>query len=866
MNSVESRLYQEVIPFISKPGRYVGNELNQIKKDWRQLEVTFALIFPDLYELGMSYQGFQILYHILNREADICAERVFSPEEDMETRLREKKIPLFSLENKMPLQAFDVLGFTFQYELHVTNILNVLDLGQIPLLSTERDDDTPLVIAGGPCAFNPEPIADFFDAIVLGDGEELVLELAAIIRQSKKLNWTRREKLRQLAKIPGVYVPRFYQVTYKPDETIESIQPVEARIPAQIDARIIPELEQSNYPTRPIVPFIQTTHDRISIEIMRGCTRGCRFCNAGMIYRPVRERSVDELVDYAKTVLENTGYEELSLVSLSSSDYTRLQELIQKLSHFTTENQVNLSFPSLRPETFTSEVARMAKNIKKSGLTLAPEAGTERLRRVINKNNSNDDLLCAVDVAFLNGWQLIKLYFMLGQPTETDADLKGISDLLAAVLRLAKQYGRKKINISLSPFVPKPHTPFQWEQQDSITELKRKIKFLLNHLNSRHLNVSWRDPEVAQIEGVIARGDRRVGAAILAAWRSGARFDGWTQKFSYQTWVEAFETAGIDPQFYFRAREMNEILPWQHLSKGVTVKFLLREREKAYHGTETDDCRLTTCNACGLMQQPVCREILAGDAAKPTLPVAPQETPWGRAPKRKQPATANPGLMRIKYARGEGLRFFSHLDMIRLFERVFRRGKVPILFSQGFNPHPKIGFGPPLPLGMLSDAEYLDLHYEYLPEHELLERFENGLAQLDLKILESHVLYSKVKSLVAVVNRIDYEVQFPDSYDLTQFNEVIEKLNLLESFVIKRSKKGALREFDVRQFLGEIRIDPANGKLYVVTRLDNGRTVRTDEVLSQGLNMSPEEIALCRTKRLEMYLEFGDLRMTPMEI
>lgn len=869
MESIEARLFEEVLPFVNKPGRYVGNELNAIKKNWTETAVRIGLVFPELYELGMSYQGFQILYHILNHEADICAERIFSPDEDLESLLRKQKLPLFSLETKHPLAAFDMLGFTFQYELHITNLINILDLGQIPLLAEERDETAPLIVVGGPCAFNPEPIADFVDAVVLGDGEEISLEIAAIIRQAKTMGWTRKEKLHQLAKIQGIYIPQFYQVEYDSENKIKSIQRESDDLPEQITARILPALDPKNYSPNPIVPFLQITHDRLSMEIMRGCSRGCRFCNAGMIYRPVRERDVADLIAHAKTVLKNTGYEEISLVSLSSSDYSDLRELMQNLNKFTAEKQVKLSFPSLRPETFTSEIAQLAADVKKSGLTLAPEAGTERLRKVINKTNSNEDLLKAVQVALENGWQLIKLYFMIGLPTETDEDLQGIVELLNQVVQLTRKFGGKKINVSLSPFVPKPDTPFQWERQNSIDELSRKIDFVRKQNHSRNVSISWRDPEVALLEGVLARGDRRVGAAILNAWRAGAKFDAWTHRFSFQIWQKAFEDARIDPEAYLRERAQDEIFPWEHLSKGISKKFLLRERENGYLETTTEDCRLTQCHACGLMLHPVCQEIgkapkaATADAEQPSA--KPQR--WGRRLRTKtSPAPELTSWFRVKYSRGPGLRFFSHLDMIRFFERTCRRADIPLVFSQGYNPHPKFAFGPPLSLGFISHAEYWDIQCLQIPLSELFERLKMAVAGLDMEIIQTRELFGKVKSLTSLINRVDYQVMLPSNFYTEKIDEGLNNFHQNSTFMISREKKDKIQQFDAVPFIRQLEWNEKPYSVNIFTHLDNGKTVRVDEVLNQILNFTPEEAMQSLKTRLEMYIEYGDLRMTPMEI
>ena len=867
LNSLEKKVETELLPLVKKPGRYVGNELNSIHKNWDPLQVTFALIFPELYELGMSYQGFDILYHILNRENDICAERVFAPDEDLEALLREKNIPLFSLETKMPLKAFDILGFTYQYELHVTNILNILDLGHIPLRTTERDEQTPLVFLGGPCAFNPEPLAEFIDVVVLGDGEEIVLEIAEVMRQARRIKWNREEKLLQLAKIGGIYIPQFYEVKYLTDNTVESIVPTRAQLPPVITARTIHQLDADNYPPEPIVPYLQITHDRASLEIMRGCTRGCRFCHAGMVYRPVRERSVDELIQQARNVTEATGYEEISLVSLSSSDYSQLRELITKLTELTSDKNISLSFPSLRPETFTSEIAQLAGELKKSGLTLAPEAGTERLRKTINKTNTNEDLLQAVRIAFENGWQLIKLYFMIGQPTETQDDLDGIVDLLKEVVVLAKRFGGKKINVSISPFVPKPHTPFQWEQQDSIEALEKKIRYLRERLHYRNLNFSWRDTTVAQVEGSIARGNRKVGPAIFNAWQAGAKFDAWTHKFCFETWVNAFKKAGLDLETYCQPFQTNAILPWQHLSKGLSTKFLLREQQQAYDGVETPDCRSSVCHACGLITHPACQSQQRGESKAPGKPAFGQNRQWGRGLKRTagvQPE--NYHTLRVKYQKGPGMRFYSHLDLIRFFDRAFRRAGIPVRYSQGFHPHPLIAFGPPLALGHISEAEYLDLQYHPLPDLEMHRRLKENVVGPDLTILQTRRLFDKGKSLMAFINRMDYEVLLTKDVDFIRLQENIINFQHQNGFEISRTSSGKAQRFDAVPYLKSISLDQVASKLKLVIRLENGKTIRIDEILIQILNLPPNRVAHCLVKRKEMYIENGDSLLTPMDI
>lgn len=870
-HNLSNLIDRQILPFVRKPGRYIGNELNVIIKDWEKVDVTFGLIFPELYELAMSYQGFSILYHILNRETDVAAERIFAPDDDLEELLREKDIPLFSLETKSPLKEFDILGFTVQYELHFTNILNILNLGKIPLFSKERDATSPLIIAGGPCVFNPEPLADFIDAFIIGDGEEVILEVTQLIKQGKQNNWTRNELLKNLAIIPGAYVPAFYRIEYDLQNRITEIKPIQPEIPEKVTARIIPGLKAGNYPERPLVPLIDITHNRLGIEIMRGCSRSCRFCNAGMIYRPVRERSVDEIVSYIQKTLKNTGHEELTLLSLSTSDYSQLQELLSTLFEILKQKQIKLSFPSLRPETFVSQLSLFAGDIKKkSGLTLAPEAGTTRLRKVINKTNTNEDLLNAVRFAFENGWNLVKLYFMVGLPTETKDDLEGIINLLGEVVKLARKAGGKKINVSLSPFIPKPHTPFQWEALNSRDDLYEKIQFIRSNIKYRHLALSWRSPEIALIEAAMARGNRRVGMVIYEAWKSGAKFDAWTDKFSFKTWEKAFEKTRIDPTIFTGQHSHREILPWQHISKGVTNTFLLKELKRAFEIQTTIDCRAGKCHACGLMQQPVCKELISNEN-RPEIPghyiskkFSSQKPTWQAEKTGIQAATDQANYLRVKYAKRAEIRFTSHLDLIRIVERTFRASQLLLAFSQGFNPHPKISYGFPLPMGSISDVEYMDIQFAGHAPDDFCDKVSRHLPR-GLEIIETKKYEKKPQSLMSVVNRIDYQVQTTFKLNL---QEKISKFYSSKTFIINRQKKDQVRCLDLKPFVEKIE-SAANdsSSVEIITRLDGGKTARIDEILREVLGFTPNQIAVSVIKRTGVYVKKQKNRwLTPMDI
>jgi radical SAM family uncharacterized protein len=584
---------------VTRPARYTGGEWNGVSKDWEKTALKFALAYPDVYEVGMSNMALPILYEILNSQPDVLAERVFTPWVDMEAALRAAGIPLLSLESKRPLQDFDVIGFSLDYELTYTNVLNILDLGQIPVLAKERTDTHPIVIAGGSCCLNPEPMAEFIDLFVIGDGEEALVELLDIFREWKQNKASRKELLKQAAAIPGVYVPAFYKSEYGPDGMFKGITPTEPEAKPVIQRRIADKLPPPV--TRPVVPYIEVVHDRGAVEIQRGCTRGCRFCQAGILYRPLRQRPQAEIIKTVGELIANCGYDEVSLVSLSTSDYPKIEELVANLAR--QYKNLALSLPSLHIDSFSLKLLESLPARRKTGLTFAPEAGSERLRQVVNKGTTEDKILATAEAAFARGWRSLKLYFMLGLPTETMEDIEAIVQLVAKIRATGRgtKGGMPQVRISLSTFIPKPHTPFQWVAQDSEEQLNAKHEVLKAGLRRKGSRLSWRDPEVSLLEAALSRGDRRLGKVIHDAWKSGSTFDAWDERFNYQNWLNAFKKSGLEPAVYGqRERSLDEALPWAHIDPGVTIEFLKKEYQRALKGEETPDCHYNACNACGL--------------------------------------------------------------------------------------------------------------------------------------------------------------------------------------------------------------------------------------------------------------------------
>ncbi|MBN1895100.1 TIGR03960 family B12-binding radical SAM protein [bacterium] len=877
-----------VLPTVSKPGRYAGNEFNAARKDWTRSQVRFVLAFPEVYEIGMSHSGLGILYHILNRNPWILADRVYAPWTDMESAMRGKGIPLFGIESKRPVRDFDAVGFTLQYELHYTNILNMLDLSGIPQRSMGRSDSDPLILAGGPCAFNPEPMSAFFDAVVLGDGEEVILEIAGSIREGKLKGWNRAARLQALSRIPGVYIPSLQAGTQAQE---------------RIRARILDRLDPKNYPEKPIVPFIEISHDRYSLEIMRGCVRGCRFCNAGIIYRPARIRQSGELIRHAEKVIQNTGFDEIALSALSSSDYPDLLRLLHGMQPVLNRYGVSLSFPSLRSESFTPEMADFAATLRRSGLTLAPEAGTQRLRNVINKNNTEDDLLGALKTAFERDWRRVKLYFMIGLPTETQEDLDGIVQLVGKAVALGKKFGRKEIHVSLSPFSPKPMTPFQWDAQDSQETLERKTAYLKSKITWRAVDLSWRDPRVSRLETILGRGDRSLGDVILNAWSGGARFDAWSELFSSDKWTDAFQKAGVDPDPFTRRIPFDAPLPWDHLDKGVSKAFLKEERIRAEQASFTPDCLTGHCSRCGLTDIGVCtpesrprrarlRLPAAADPDSPGTTVQAESGP-ARIPNRKETGQAGgflrgeragskgyfqedrvspasgggepqsrrvqaPRRIRIAYRKGPEARFTSHLDTMRVFDRTFRRAGVAVSMSQGFHSHARLSGGPPLPLGYTSRAEYLDVELFVVPKD--LEARLNFALPDGFGVEASVEIPRQAPALIQAVEWITYVLSWEGEPESGELKTGIERFLKSNSYKIVRKGKSV----DIRLSVTEIRLE--GDEIFMKVRTGSAGTARPEDVFRALLPAYQDWPSTLRIERTGQFAENQGRIISPMDI
>jgi radical SAM family uncharacterized protein len=592
---------EKILPGVKSPAKYTGHEVNAIQKDFDNITSKVALAFPDVYEIGMSYPGFQILYHTINKQEDALASRVFAPEIDLEKELTKNDLPLFCLEYWKDINEYDFLGFTLQYEMSFPTILYMLNLANIPIRSVDRLENHPIILGGGPCAFNPEPVAPFFDLIVIGEAEEVLVELLDLHKKMKAENFAKDEFLANAAQITGIYVPSLYEIIYNEDNTVNEIRPKSMLVSPKVEKRVIKDLNNVDYPTKPIIPYIDIPHERMVLELFRGCLRGCRFCQAGFIYRPVRERSKEVLTKQAREMYENTGYDEISLMSLSSSDYSCIHDLLTDLNEDMSKDNVSISLPSLRVDAYDIELAKEVQKVRRTGLTLAPEAGSQRMRNVINKQVTEEDLMGTVKAAVDNGWKRVKLYFMIGLPTETTEDLEGIADLAIKVAQLGK-HGPMQVTLSTAGFVPKPHTPFQWVRQNSIDELMEKQKYILSLLKrKRYIKFNYHDAETTYIEGVLARGDRRLADVIEHVVKNGARLDSWDEYFSYERWQNAFQECNIDADFYTaRHRDKDELFPWDHIDGGIEKNFLFSDYQEALNAGILIDCRDGGCTLCGV--------------------------------------------------------------------------------------------------------------------------------------------------------------------------------------------------------------------------------------------------------------------------
>ena len=825
--------FQDILPLAERPSRYLGSETNCIRKDHAGVSLRVALAFPDMYEIGTSHFGIQILYHILNQHKDIVAERVFAPATDMEACLRSSDIPLLSLESQKPISSFDIIGFSLLYELNFTNILTMLDLAGLPFFASQRDDSHPFVIAGGPCTCNPEPIADFFDAIVVGDGEAVIMKMAEAWLNWKEGTGTRESLLKIWSGIEGVYIPAFFEPAQVQSGNGPGFQTLTPRFPdyTKVKRTIVNDLDTALFPETPIIPYGKPVHDRLRLEISRGCTRGCRFCQAGMIYRPVRERSPEKLLELSEASIRSTGYEDMSLLSLSTGDYECIGPLMEQLMARYASEHLAISLPSLRAGTLTPELMNLIRRVRKTGFTIAPEAGTQRLRDVINKNIGEADIFDTVKDAFDLGWKVIKLYFMVGLPTETDEDIEGIVDLVKELRKLKGPGGHKsKINVSVGTFIPKAHTPFQWAPQISLDESRDKIFMLQDELRMSGIQFKWQNPRVSLLEGLWARGDRSLSRLLVAAYKKGCKFDGWSDEFEYPLWKQAIEDEGVDTDFYTtRTRGTEEPLPWDHIDMGVTKDFLKKEWENALTGEHTPDCRDGDCNTCG---------VCDFDVIEPKIFKNPPEAvPQATGNERQMPVFKK---LKVSYSKKDQAKYFGHLELVNIFLRAIRRAGIPVKYSEGFHPMPKISFDDPLPIGMESLDEFF---YLTTPETVTSQNIVNGLtnaglpAGLVVKGCEPAPGKSDRKTPESVTYLITVKEGFFSEDALRSFEERPE-------FILTRiNRKGKVKKRDLKDAVLKMDLLTPQ-KLEMKLKSEPGKSVRPSDVIREIFRLSDEEIKL----------------------
>lgn len=833
----------KILSSISRPARYLGQEYNSTLKDWHSVKVRFGLIFPDLYEIGMSHQGLQILYHILNNNKNFLAERSYCPDTDVEQLLRTEKQQLTSLESGRPLIEFDVLGFTLPYELCYSNILTVLDLAHIPLFSKERDESYPLIIGGGACSMNPEPIADFFDAILLGDGEEAILEIGGLLEKLQKKDLPRKDVLNHLAAIESVYIPSHYSPEYVKEETghqlVEMIHVSNEQ--HVVRRRVLPNLDNLEHLKTPLVPNAKIVHDRLGVEVARGCTRGCRFCQAGITYRPVRERTAEQVLELARDGVDHSGFEELALLSLSTGDYSCLEQTLPTLMDNFSDKYISVAMPSMRVGTLTPAIMEQVKRVRKTGFTLAPEAGSERLRQVINKGITEEDLLATCTKAYELGWRIIKCYFMIGLPTETEEDLEAIAQLVRKVMKTREAStsgGRKEVNVSVGTFVPKPHTPFQWEAQLSLSESQKALNLLRGALPRKGCNFKHHNPKISYLEGVFSRGDRKLGKLLVTAWKNGARLDGWTEHFNLDTWLAAAEQCHLELDQYLRARNSDELLPWSHLDTGVDINFLQDELIRAKEQVYTPDCRFHACQKCGLCDfktlMPIVhnRKLVSTPApvSEPQQKTNTKETAAGREQHFKYI---------VHYSRKGRICYLGHLEILQTIFRALRRAEIPTNFSKGFNPSPKVSFGPALPVGTESLAEYfiMDLYQPIKQFNETIETL-NATLSPGLKVANIQPHSGKAPQKILVTYKLLLEKSLTES-------EQQKLKNFLEcsKFLVSKVRKGKTKEIDIRPLIRTLTLLEEESVQIQMISEPSKASVKPAEAIAAVLGLKPTALS-----------------------
>jgi len=842
-------LEKTVLPLVRKPNRYQGNFLNRPQREISRDGVKVALVYPDIYEIGMSHLGTRILYHLLNRMEDVRAELCFAPWPDMEAELRRRDLKLFSLESRTPLHDFDIVGFSLSYELLYTNVLNMLDLAGIPLRSSSRGGRDPLIIAGGACSVNPEPMAEFIDCFIVGEAEEAIQELVRRYRNWRSPGCDRRSLLRILSRLEGVYVPELYPKGWGSGRFVTREGGPEA--PGKVHSLTVSELAEAYYPPKPLVTQSEISHDRLTVEIMRGCTRGCRFCLAGAAYRPVREKAPEQVMGEVERGIRSGGFDEVSLLSLSTPDYSSMRELMPGLVRKLAAWNARLALPSMRPESFTPELARAMCGMRKGGLTLAPEVGSDRLKRFINKDMREEEILNAIELALSSGWSSVKLYLMIGLPGESEEDLDALVGLIKRSAQIARRR-RGRVNVSISAFVPKPHTPFQWEAQEPVDVLKRKIDYVRKRVPRRSARISWRETEVVFLEGVLARGDARLADVIETAFRAGCRLDSWSEYFDFDKWLAAFDSCGVSPETFLSAIEDDERLPWDHIQLPVAGKFLRSEREKARRGELTPDCRSGGCRGCGA--HAAAGEDRVAHSLAPEDPLGKGEVrllSYGRRLKKRKIGQAKQTLFRVRYSKGEELKFCSHLDLVRAVERAIRRSRIDVAVTRGFHPHYKVSFGPPLPVGICSEDEYMDLETAHAVRLSDVMALSEHLPE-GLGLIEGIPLPGAPQSLMDAITHARYTVGFTRYVlETIGYAGCVDRLREFlrrraeeilsgDSLRVRIVKKLVEKDFNIRESIEEVRIAE-----------DPERMIEMTIAIKRGLRPEVVVEALLQDRRLD---------------